>query len=106
MKNPECVFGDWGCNCRNSRSGFVGLEGLAAWLPASTSATESKLPPQTCKVCSYHNEYAGPEHLTADTNGIMVYVCRTCRPEWDRGVRMAKLKEEADEREAKKAICG
>ena len=58
--------------------------------------------PEHCKVCNHHNPYAGAEHMTP----CGLYVCRQCRPAWDRKERMAVMKEEEDLREAKKAICG
>ncbi len=58
--------------------------------------------PEHCKVCNHHNPYAGAEHMTP----CGLYVCRQCRPAWDRKERMAVMKEEEALREAKKAICG
>lgn len=58
--------------------------------------------PEHCKVCNHHNPYAGAEHMT--TCGS--YVCRQCRPAWDRKERISVLKEEEALREAQKAICG
>ena len=69
--------------------------------------TEEKLPiyPTNCTVCNHHNPYTGKEHMVSIGNTapiVDVYVCRTCRPKWDREQEVAKLKAEAAECEAAK----
>jgi len=53
-----------------------------------SAAAEEKLPPMTCSEgCGFTNEYVGKEHLI---NGI--YVCRQCRPRYERRQRTLALK--------------
>ncbi len=119
---PPTIFDDLASGIRSAHKWL-----LDPWVPADTrkvlhiwaaQATElldqvnlGTLPtaayptikyPEHCKVCNHHNPYAGAEHMTP----CGLYVCRQCRPAWDRKERMAVMKEEEALREAKKAICG
>src|SRR4051812_13607246 len=52
------------------------------------SEASDKLPPMTCSEgCGFTNEYVGKEHLV---NGS--YVCRQCRPRYERRQRTLALK--------------
>lgn len=57
------------------------------WGSGMKAEAEEKLPPMTCsEKCGFTNEYVGKEHLI---NGI--YVCRQCRPGYERKQRTLAL---------------
>ncbi len=68
-------------------------------------AEQSEPLPEHCLVCNHHNPYVGKEHMSQTTSGT-VYVCRTCKPGWDRSVRLQVLKDEAELREQEKNRYG
>ncbi len=65
-----------------------------------TVKVEPKLP-EHCAVCNHHNPYVGKEHM-ATTSPAYIYVCRSCKPGWERREYIARMKQEAAEREAKR----
>ena len=80
-------------------AGLVSRLEYDAWFGAPRMAEPSIVQlPENCSECNHHNPYVGKEHIT-DTGQ---YVCRQCRPKWDRKQSLVALKVEADAREARK----
>ena len=67
---------------------------------ATVTATTVKLP-EHCSECNHHNPYVGPEHIISAPEGPK-YVCRQCKPKWERQQSLRKLKAEADASEARR----
>jgi hypothetical protein len=116
-RNIKCLGGLWGCDCivtgvkvePSDPSIQQEEEHYDGWLARTSTTAAPKLLPEHCHVCNHHNPYVGKEHLTPGagappgyTGPDMVYVCRTCKPAWDRKERIEHMKCEAAEREAKK----
>ena len=85
--------------------GYYTITGIDGAAPTITCDQGPVKYPENCHVCNHHNPYTGKEHMVSIGNTapiVDVYVCRTCRPKWDREQEVAKLKAEAAECEAAK----
>jgi hypothetical protein len=110
----NCVCGDGRCMPDDTwRSAIGGVRTQAQYDPAWNGLSpqaiiHARILPEHCKVCNHHNPYVGEEHLvcTNKTKGLMEYVCRQCRPAWDRKARLDQMKHEAILREEAKTQYG
>lgn len=88
-------------------AGLVTLEEYRAWACSrATVANPVVKLPEHCSVCNHHNPYVGTEHVVyVQYPGVvkLEYICRQCKPKWEREQNVAKLKREAEERAYEKA---